>query len=193
MKSYNYKDKVRSRRRERRNAKHTGKNPNKNLAFFTQIIHDLGYSMASFARAIGTSQQNIYHFLINDDITLSELQEWFTRLGLKITATFEGIKPLPIESDVPTIIWGPDVLPVGKKTNLDAQVRLLASSSSRIAFVAQLIIDSKHGVHAFYTRLRVPRTTFMSWLDRGDVRISALYRMAEITSTKLVWRIDSIQ
>ena len=186
----NSKEKLRSRREARRKAKHIGKNPNKNLAFLTQIIHDLGYSMASFARAIGTSQQNIYHFLINDDITLSELQEWFTRLGLKITATFEGIKPLPIESDVPNIIWGPDVLPVGNKTNLDAQVRLLASSSSRIAFVAQLIIESKHGAHAFYTRLGVPRTTFLAWIDRGDVRISALNKMAEMTGTHLVWTVE---
>lgn len=181
---------MRSRREARRKAKHIGKNPNKNLAFLTQIIHDLGYSMASFARAIGTTQQNIYHFMLNDDITLSELQDWFIRLGLLISANFEGIKPLPIESDVPSIIWGLDVRPVIGKTNMDSRVRLLAASSSRIAFVAKLIVETNLGVQTFYTRLGVPRTTFLAWIDRGDVRISALNRMAEMTGTHLVWTVD---
>ena len=183
-------DVMRSRREARRNAKRIGQNPNRNLAFFTQIISELGYTMASFARAIGTSQQNIYHFMLHDDITLSELQDWFIRLGLLITATFDGASPLPIKSDVPNIVWGTDVRPVVGKTSMDAQVRLLAASSSRIAFVAKLIVDTNLGVQAFYTRLGVPRTTFLAWIDRGDVRISALNRMAEMTGTHLVWTVE---
>lgn len=186
----NTKEKMRSRREARRNAKRIGQNPNRNLAFFTQIISELGYTMASFARAIGTSQQNIYHFMLLDDITLSELQDWFVRLGLLITATFEGASPLPIKSDVTSIVWGMDVRPVVGNTSMDAQVRLLAASSSRIAFVAQLIVDTKIGVHAFIKRLGVPRTTFFSWLERGDVRISALNKMAEMTGTHLVWTVE---
>ena len=187
-----HKDAQRARRAKRWERKRTGEEPNANLAFLNNIIRSLGFTWASFARAIGISQQLMHYFLLMDDILLSEVQDWLSRLGIKLNVHFDGGKPLPVKptSSALNIVWRAGILPVKKKSTMDYQVARLADSGSRIGFVAKLISESGLSVHEFYARLGVPRTTFGNWLERDDIRVSILYRMAEMTYTRLVWTLE---
>ena len=61
----------------------------RNLDFIHRILYAKGYNMASFAKAVGISQQLAYHyFTVRDDMTLYNAQTLLGKLGIEIQPGF---------------------------------------------------------------------------------------------------------
>ena len=181
----------RRQRKEWNRSKREGKTHMRRLAFLREALRRLGISQKEFAHSLGWTPQNVsYHFIMADDMRYRALQKALKAFGIRFYARL-------IPNRQPTLVLDRE------KYRMQITSTLLAKPipdyledcirrRSPVAFVAQAIKESGKTVGAISRQAGFEASSFRRFIMDDDMRISFLYKIADVIGAKIEWVITPI-
>ena len=170
------------------------------MAFLWKIIAMLGYNQASFARAVGRSQQLIYSYLVTaDDCLLSTVQDMLLKLGFYLTPAFIGRQDKK-QTD-PTgdsiLAEGPGYCIVGslprrQKGHAPSYILDYPSEGGRLSFLATVLVDLDLNERELCELLGLSRGQLQYIFKNNDIKISQINHIAQVQGKRVEWQVSSV-
>ena len=176
----------RRQQKEWNRLKREGRTHMRRLAFLREALRRLGISQKEFALSLGWTPQNVsYHLIMSDDMRYRTLQKAMKAFGTRVFARL-------IPDRQPAL-----VLDRGKY-RMQITSALLAKSMpdyledcirrrSPVAFIAEAVGESGKTVGAVCRQARFEASSFRRYIKQDDMRISFLYRIADVIGAKIEW------
>ena len=135
-------------------------------------------------------QQSIQNFRVKDDINLSKAQDMVKKTGHSLALAFDGQQPSSSRPDA-----GPGrgrmsvkfyFEPVGSPEVSRSVLLRNVANGGRLAFIAQVIIDSGQSLPAFCRLMNLSYTRLYNALQHDDARWSQILRFSEAIGRQVV-------
>lgn len=174
----------------------------RNLDFIHRILYAKGYNMASFAKAVGISQQLAYHyFTVRDDMTLYNAQTLLGKLGIEIQPGFIAAERpeqepqtdsvLTIKQTENYILQGEEIL--YQRTEAPRYIKEHIGKGKRLDFLAKELASLQIDEKGLCQKLELKRGMLIYIFEKDDIKISTLYGIAKKLGKKITWVIKNVQ
>ena len=178
-------------------------NPSESRLYFLYLFtKKMGLTWRGMAMKAGYLSQNINWWLRVDDCRLSVIEKLLAPEGFKIIPSFEKCTEKSSESiqQENCSIKGLDLIPESvqmkgknrKIRNTFPFLQKYSEESHLLSFVAKALLEEGMGVYELCTKCEIDARMLLKWLNDDDIRISKLYRLAEMLNRKLVWTFERL-
>lgn len=181
----------RRKREQRRLEEAAGKTDERRLAFLVNIYRSLGYTQQSFAAACGVSPQLLnWYTSVTDDCQLSRIGQMLSAVGLTFGVKLEGgtDRGIPTEGVGNGVRYRIEGTLAGMKQNSALPQYILdCQEGARLHFLRKFIESRHESAAEFAKTVGIDLTSLRYYFVHDDMKVSALYKMAQATGAEIVW------
>ena len=181
----------RRKREQRRLEEAAGKTDERRLAFLVNIYRSLGYTQQSFAAACGVSPQLLnWYTSVTDDCQLSRLGQMLSSIGLHFGVKLDGgtDRGIPTEGVGNGVKYRIEGSLAGMKQGTTLPQYIVdCQPGARLHFLKRFIEDRHESAAEFARTVGIDLTSLRYYFVHDDMKVSALYKMAQATGAEIVW------
>lgn len=191
---------IRKRREERQREIENGARGERRMAFLDEILKAKGYSVKRFARACGMNPQKVFWWLTTaDDASYAAVRDSLRIIGVGLDARLTpktpririekagGIGRSMADSETERMIAS------RRSAETNTHLKRCLESGGRLSFLAEYIIGSGLSLHAVSRLSGIEMTSLRLYLQNDNLKISAIYRIAESLDADITWLVSDVQ
>lgn len=166
-----------------------------NLNFITYIFRELGISLRDAALKAGYSPQKVYYWMAADDCLLSQAENLFRGVGIKLVVDTTK-KERKVEGENVGITV--NVSPRDQRDHYEVKsTRQVLEESirrgGRMAFIARDIKESGESLSSYARSTKVAATQLKVWIEEDDIKMSRLKSIVNSRGYKLLFSADPLE
>lgn len=169
------------------------------LYFLTKTIEDMNYSLSALATKAGLSYQALNYKIRVDDTFLTTASKLMNVMGLQLNIelkregkTSETVENTEINMEQPVAIINselPEVIEKGKTSRVANLLKERREKGGITVFVTDFLIRRKVGFAEMCKACKFDYNGTLYYLDKDDIKISMIYKIAKVFQEKVVWNI----
>lgn len=169
------------------------------LYFLTKTIEDMNYSLSALATKAGLSYQALNYKIRVDDTFLTTACKLMNVMGLQLNIelkregkTSETVENTEINTEQPVAIINselPEVIEKGKTSRVANLLKERREKGGITVFVTDFLIRRKVSFAEMCKACKFDYNGTLYYLDKDDIKISMIYKIAKVFQEKVVWNI----